>query len=440
MYNLFRPLFLGLAVWLPQLSLAGQDVSWLRTKNDCTEFISVTAYRICDLVMRSRMMLDHEHPRLIRSKNGRVEGRQIAIVAWSADDTPHTIWLTTPLRPKKGEEFKVTTVTPGYTIERIRGTGPYKIQFRVWKSDVELKVFGGKHVWIPQGYDGEMTFEKLSRVAEERQYLPFQDHLFHDELVLHGKYYLETLIDEARRELVNVPSKAFSGFGLKDAYPREMILNLIVSEHTDPFKLFDEKVIVGLSREKYLLGTLIEIALHGQNAFAELCSTAPACGWTQFTNKAIPAKKWPGTYTYTYNQCRDLGNKPVILANFKEGTRDAKNAVKAAICYLDLENAALPMEAREEFRTDPKQGSVYMLAAYNAGGGWSRQLFKSVQTLRVKLAGEPPPLHYESLPRLLFERGKFYNLETHWYIRKYLWTWHILYPHREIKILDEVGK
>jgi hypothetical protein len=440
MYNLFRPLFLGLALCLPQLSSAGQDVSWLRTKNDCAEFISVTAYRICDLVMRSRAILEHEHPKLIRSKNGGVEGRQIVIVAWSKDNAPHTIWLTTPLRPKKREEFRVTTVTSGYTVERVRGTGPYKIQFRVWKDHEELMVFGGKHVWIPQDYDGEMAFDKLSKVAEERQYLPFQDHLFHDELVLHGKYYLETLIDVALEELGNVSSKAFPSFGLKDAYPREMILNLIVSEHTDPFKLFDEKVIVGLSREKYLLGTLIEIALHGEKAFAELCSTAPACGWTQFTNKAIPAKKWPGTYTYTYNECRDLSKKPVLIAHFKQGTRDAKNAVKAAICYLDLENAALPKEAREEFRTDPKRGSVYMLAAYNGGGGWSKQLFKGVQTLRKKLTGEPSPLHHESLPRSLFERGKFYNLETHWYIQKYLWVWHILYPHRTITILDESGR
>ncbi len=440
MNNLTQPLFVGIALWLPHLSLAGQDVSWLRTKQDCAEFVSITAHRICDLVMRSREILNREHPKLIRSKNGGVEGRQIVIVAWSNDNTPHTIWITTPLRPKKGVEFKIATNTPGYTVERLRGTGPYKIHFRVWKDGAELKVFGGKHVWIPLGYDGDSSFERLSKVAEERQYLPFQDHLYHDELVLHGKHYLETLIDEARAELGGVYSKAFFGLTLKDVYPREMVLNLIVIEHTDPFKLYDQKVLVGLSREKYLLGTLIEIALHGPHAFAELCSTAPACGWTQFTNRPIPARKWPGTYTYTYNECRDEKKQPVIAQNFKEGTRDAKNAVKAAICYLDLENAALPKEAQEEFRTDPKRGSVYMLAAYNGGGGWSRQLFKSVQTLRAKLTGGLSPLDHESLPRSLFEHGKFYNLETHWYIRKYLWVWHILYPHREIKVLDDSGK
>lgn len=440
MNNLLRPLFLGLALWVPQFALAGPDVSWLRTKDDCTEFISITAHRICDLVMRSRTMLEQEHPKLIRSKTGGVAGRQIVIVAWSKDTTPHTIWLTTPVRPKKNEDFKITTITPGYTVERVRGTGPYKIQFLVRKDGVALDVFGGKHVWIPLGYDGEMTFEKLSKVAEERQYLPFQDHLFHDELVLHGKYYLETLIDEARDELGGVASKAFPNSTLKRVYPREMILNLIVSEHTDPFKLFDEKVIVGLSREKYLLGTLIEIALHGPKAFAELCSTAPACGWTQFTNTAIPAKKWPGTYTYTHNECRDAKGIPVITKNFKEGTRDAKNAVKAAICYLDLENAALPKEAREEFRANPKKGSVYMLTAYNAGGGWSRRFFENVRGFRNTFRGNPSPLDHELLPRSLFERGTFYNLETHWYIKKYLWVWHILYPNREITVLDESGK
>ena len=151
---------------------------------------------------------------------------------------------------------------------------------------------------------------------------------------------------------------------------------------------------------------------------------------TQFTNKPKPAKNWPGTYSYTYRECRTRNGGAVLTEDFMEGTRDPVNAVKAAICLLDLENASLPTEARQEFLREPKSGSVYMLTAFNAGSGWSRRLFEKVRTFREKFRWGHVPLEYDVLPKSFFMSNNFYNEESHLYIKKYLLLWKLLYPEK----------
>jgi hypothetical protein len=435
--NLFIFFIMGMVYAFPILSEARQEVSWLTSENDCVKFVSPEAKLICTRVIRSREILENEHPKLIPDKRGRVVFREIMIVAWDEKDTAHTIKLQVPFRVAKPEDLKVMTLTPGYTVERVRGTGLYKLQFRVQHDGKELFVYGGKHVWLPQPYAKEWMHAKLVRVMEERQYLPFQDHIFHQEFVQYGKEYLEARINSARAELMDVSSRAFAGKTLGEMYPPEMILNVIVTEHTDPYLVFGKRKHSTLPPASFFLGTLIEFAFHGPHTVADLCSSAPACGWTQFTNKSKKLKDgtfWPGTYTYTYRECRKRDGSAVLMEDFAKGTHDTHNAIKAAICYLDLEKMALPQEAREEFLKDPMRGSTYMLTAYNAGGGWSKRVFMKVKKLRLEFADKLFSLEHETLPRSLFENGSFYNEESHLYIKKYLWLWELLYPNRPIVV------
>ena len=424
----------ALVCFLPFLAEAGESTSWLKGISSCDGFASQEATTICRRIIWSRVHLDAMHPRLIADKHGSAVRRELVIIAWDSSNVPHPIWLTMPLRPKSGTTFSVDVLTPGYTVERIRGVSPYKLEFRVTKGAEELRVYGGKHLWIPPTHTKETSFVKLKHAVDEKQYLPFQDHLYHPELVARGLQYLEAVIDRARGELHGVPSRAFPKASLYESYPNEVVLSLIASEQTDPYKLFDEKVPVTLPRESYLLGVLIEIAVHGPDAFAGLCSKARACGLLQFTNTPVPNKKYPGTYTYTYRMCKRANGTDVIERDFVRGARDTANAVKAAVCYLDLENAALPQAARDEYLRDPKRGSIYMLAAYNAGPSWSRNLFMKVNETRSRFRDGLHAFSHETLPRFLFTRGPKYNQETHWYIRKYWWTWDLLFSERDVKV------
>ncbi len=268
-------LFSLVIIAVPLQSVAEEDATWLRTKADCTTLIAPEAKGICERVMESREILSRVEPGLIADPKGRVFEREIVIVAWDAENTPHQILLKVPFRVKKASDLKVTVMTDGYKVERVRGTGLYKLQFRVFKDETELFVFGGKHVWIPHAFANEWSQTRLVAVAETRQYLPSsQDHLFHEELSEKGKSYLEAHIDNARGELADVPSRAVPGASLQEVYPREMTLNLMVTEHTDPYLLFGERKEGSLPASSYFLGTLIEFALHGPEAFADLCSSA----------------------------------------------------------------------------------------------------------------------------------------------------------------------
>ncbi len=407
------------------------EASWLRDQHDCQTLQATSARTICERVMSSRQILAPLRPRLIPDRAGRVTHREIILVAWDEKaNTPHTIKLTTQFRLKKDERPIITPQTPGYRVERVRGTALYKIQFRIAKDGVELPVYGGKHLWVPAQLKNEWDFKKLASGAEQRQYLPFQDHLFHKELVERGRKYLERRINDAREELRTVPSRAFLGKTLWEMYPAELVLNVIVTEHTDPYLVFRDRKESILPSSSYFLGTLVEFAFHGPDTVADLCSSAPACGWTQFTNKPKRLKDgtvWPGTYNYTYKECRHVDGGAVIVKDFTIGTRDTHNAIKAAICYLDLEKMALPQAARNEFIVDPKRGGVYALAAYNGGKFWSTRLYARMRERGAKFVSGSMPFTHETIPRYLFENGTHYNEETHQYIRKYLWLWELLY-------------
>lgn len=420
------------AFLIPCVSHATPQAPWLGDHEVCKGLVAPRAARICERIQHSRDRLNTEHPKLIADKRGNVTKREIILVAWDAADTPHTIRLTMPFRPHPGKPIVLTTLTPGYTVGHIRGTSAYKLEFRVTHGTEELLVYGGKHVWIPSEYKNERSLKKLSPVVEERQYMPFLEHLYHPELAARGLRYLELTVHAARDELRGVPSKAFPGWKLPEVYPNEVLLNLIVSEQTDPYKLFDTNVTTALPRSTYLLGVLVEIAMHGPHAFAGLCSHASACGLLQFTNKRV--KQYPGTYTYTYQNCKTTSGTHAIDRNFKRGAQDTKNAVKAAICYLDIENAAMPHAARAEYLSDPRRGSIYILAAYNAGGVWSKKVFENVQRMRTEKNGVPLLENHESVPKDLFVKNKQYNQETHWYIKKYLWSWDLLFAGRTIAL------
>ena len=55
------------------------------------------------------------------------------------------------------------------------------------------------------------------------------------------------------------------------------------------------------------------------------------------------------------------------IPNFESGATNLLNAMKAAICLLDLEIAGMRADIREAYRSNPAVLGIFPVAAYNGG-------------------------------------------------------------------------
>ncbi|HWK51258.1 MAG TPA: hypothetical protein VNR40_15295, partial [Steroidobacter sp.] len=148
-----------------------------------------------------------------------------------------------------------------------------------------------------------------------------------------------------------------------------------------------------------------------------------ALGPMQFTNR-----RGNGTYSLVVRRCRGANLDPV----FESGATNLLNAMKAAVCLLDIELAQMRADIRRAYRDNPTVLGIFPVAAYNGGprnvtklhGVLSRMKVRLDELSRpgVQLAGasvtcpcvwkavgtEVRPV---TIPR--------YNNENRWYIEKY---------------------
>src|SRR4029077_12765681 len=111
-------------------------------------------------------------------------------------------------------------------------------------------------------------------------------------------------------------------------------------------------------------------------------SSANALGPMQFTNR-----KGNGTYALVVRSCPGARLDPI----FESGATNLLNAMKAAICLLDLDLASMPTDIRLAYRANPDVLGIFPVAAYNGGP-------RSVATLPRVLTGMKVKLHELSRP------------------------------------------
>src|SRR5258707_13351977 len=78
----------------------------------------------------------------------------------------------------------------------------------------------------------------------------------------------------------------------------------------------------------------------------------------QFTNR-----HGNGTYALVVRKCRGAQLDP----NFERGATRLPNAMKAAVCLLDVELSQMSSEIRSAYRTNPEVLGIFAVAAYNGG-------------------------------------------------------------------------
>jgi hypothetical protein len=358
-----------------------------------------------------------------KGKNQVLRGRPVAFALWSdAKQQWSVAHIELPRPPIKwkpgGKPLAFRILTPGIQARHVKGTGAERLMFAFSQDGDPLKVYGRKFPVFDNNLLKRKQWIAVSQTAKPIVYLPFTEDTFDPGFVSSGKEFLvataRNAIEDLRR--AQVRSTAFPGELLADAIPPEVIATLAVIEQTDDSD-YAEKQALAFDE------VLSQYGLKQEEAYRYSVSRANALGPMQFTNR-----KGNGTYALVVRSCPGARLDPI----FERGATNLLNAMKAAVCLLDLELASMPSDIRLAYRANPDVLGIFPVAAYNGGPRNVAKLYRVLTRTKVKLdqlsrptvqlAGTPvtcpcvwkaegTDVRPVAIPR--------YNNENRWYIQKY---------------------
>ncbi|MEA3174779.1 MAG: hypothetical protein QOF42_2190, partial [Gammaproteobacteria bacterium] len=97
--------------------------------------------------------------------------------------------------------------------------------------------------------------------------------------------------------------------------------------------------------------------------------------------KQFTDRRGHGTYSFVVRSCRGAQLDP----NFERGSTRLRNAMKAAVCLLDIELSQMNSEIRAAYRAKPDVLGIFPVAAYNGGGRNVAKLYRALNRMGVQL-------------------------------------------------------
>jgi len=381
---------------------------------------------IQNLVTEAQTLLEDVELKYVLTGKGKrqaLRGRPVAFALWSEVKQDWIIaQLELPRPPVKWKPGRkplaFRTLTPGIEARHVKGTGAERLMFAFSREGESLKVYGRKFPVFDNKLVKRRQWSAVVQTAKPIVYLPFTEDTFDPGFVSGGKDFLVDTAQKALEELrlAKVPSAAFPGELLADAIPLQVVTTLAVIEQTDD-RDYVEKQAVAFDE------VLSQYGLKMDEAYRYSVSSAKALGPMQFTNR-----KGNGTYSMVVRRCRGANLDP----NFERGATNLLNAMKAAICLLDMEVAGMRADIREAYRNNPVVLGIFPVAAYNGGPRNVTKLYNVLNRMNVELheltrpdelvadASVKCPCVWKAdgtevrpvaIPR--------YNNENRWYIEKY---------------------
>ena len=381
---------------------------------------------IRDLVAEGQARLrDVELRYVFIGKGGRetLRGRPVAFALWSEAQKNWTIaHLEIPCPPVKWKPghgaLPFTVLTPGIEARHVKGTGAERLMFAFSRGGEELKVYGRKFPVFDNALIKNKRWREAAATARPLVYLPYTQDTLDPGFVTGGKDFLLTTARRAMDELrsANVPSAAFPDELLADVIPAEVITTLAVIEQTDDEDFLEK------GRDAFD-EVLSQYGLKREEAFRYSVSSAKALGPMQFTDR-----RGNGTYSLVVRRCRGAQLDP----SFERGATNLRNAMKAAVCLLDLELSQMSSDIRSAYRTNPEVLGIFAVAAYNGGPRNVAKLYRALDRMGVQLgelrrAGQLTPGSAVTCPCVWREQASVvravsiprYNRENSGYIEKY---------------------
>jgi hypothetical protein len=381
---------------------------------------------IRDLVAEGQAQLrDVELQYIFTGKDGRevLRGRPVAFALWSESQKKWTIaHLEIPRPPLKWKPghgpLPFVVRTPGIEVRHVKGTGAERLMFAFSRNGEDLKVYGRKFPVFDNALIKKKRWREAAATARPIVYLPFTEDTLDPRFVTGGKDFLLATARRSMDELrdAKVPSLAFPGELLADVIPAEVITTLAVIEQTDDEDFLEK------GRDAFD-EVLSQYGLKREEAFRYSVSSAKALGPMQFTNR-----HGNGTYALVVRACRGAQLDP----SFESGATRLSNAMKAAVCLLDIELSQMNSEIRAAYRTNPEVIGIFAVAAYNGGPRNVAKLYRALDRMGVQIgelrrAGQLMPGSAVTCPCVWRQEASVvravsiprYNRENSGYIEKY---------------------
>jgi hypothetical protein len=358
-----------------------------------------------------------------KGKRQKLRGRPVAFALWSEKKQDWTIAQIELPRPpikwkpgKKPLAFRV--LTPDIEARHVKGTGAERLMFSFSRDGEALKVYGRKFPVFDNKLVKRKQWGAVVQTAKPIVYLPFTEDTFDPGFVSGGEEFLIATAGQALEELrqAHVPSAAFPGELLADVIPAQVVTTLAVIEQTDDRDYVEKQ-------ELAFEEVLSQYGLKQDEAYRYSVSSAKALGPMQFTNR-----RGNGTYALVVRRCPGAKLDPV----FESGATNLLNAMKAAICLMDLELAGMRSDIRAAYRIDPVVLGIFPVAAYNGGPRNVTKLYRVLAKMNVGLdeLTRPSAELIDSpvkCPCVWKKEGTGarpvaipkYNNENRWYIEKY---------------------
>jgi hypothetical protein len=381
---------------------------------------------IHDFVAEAQTLLRDVELQYVFTGNGKsqvLRGRPVAFALWSESKLEWSIvQIELPRPPIKwkpgGKPLAFRTLTPGVVAHHVNGSGAERLMFSFSRDGEPLKVYGRKFPVFDNDLVKRKQWGAVVQTAKPIVYLPFTEDTFDPAFVRGGKEFLVGTARKALEELRHsaVPSAAFPGELLADVIPLQVITTLAVIEQTDD-RDYIEKQALAFDE------VLSQYGLKQEEAYRYSVSRAKALGPMQFTNR-----KGNGTYAFVVKSCPGARLDP----NFERGATNLLNAMKAAVCLLDLDLAGMREDIRLAYRANPEVLGIFPVAAYNGGSRNVVKLYRVLTKMKVGLGELSPPGAQVAgapvtCPCLWKAQGTDvravaipkYNNENRWYIQKY---------------------
>jgi hypothetical protein len=340
---------------------------------------------IHDLVAEGQAMLRDVELKYILTGEGRkqvLRGRPVAFALWSdAKQEWSIVHLELPRPPIKwkpgGKPLAFRVLTPGIQAKHVKGTGAERLMFTFSRNGDPLKVYGRKFPVFDNTLVKHKQWSAVVESAKSIVYLPFTEDTFDPAFVTGGREFLMSTAGQAIKELrqAKVPSSAFPGELLADVIPPQVITTLAVIEQTDDGDYLEKQA--GAFDD-----VLSQYGLKREEAFRYSVSSAKALGPMQFTNR-----KGNGTYSLVVRACPGARLDPI----FERGATNLLNAMKAAVCLLDLDLAGMRSDIRAAYRANPEVLGIFPVAAYNGGSRNVAKLYRVLTKMKVNLEELSPP-------------------------------------------------
>ncbi len=273
-----------------------------------------------------------------------LRGRPVAFALWSDAKQKWTVahieLPRPPIKWKPGRKpLPFRSLTPGIEARHVKGTGAERLMFSFSQDGEPLKVYGRKFPVFDNDLIKRKRWSAVVQTAKPIVYLPFTEDTFDPGFVSSGREFLVATARKAIEELrhAEVPSAAFPGALLADAIPLEVVTTLAVIEQTDDRDYIDKQTVA-------FDEVLSQYGLKQEEAYRYSVSSAKALGPMQFTNR-----RGNGTYSLVVRRCPRAKLDPV----FESGATNLLNAMKAAVCLLDLELAGMRSDIRLAYRDNP---------------------------------------------------------------------------------------